>query len=59
MLAEARQAAVCRGPPAGRHLAKLTNDTPRRNDVANRLETLGCIVNRRGDGWMTERDFTR
>jgi len=44
---------------AGRHLAKLTNDAPRRNDVANRLEKLGCIINRRGDDWMTEGDFTR
>ncbi len=43
----------------GRHLAKLTNDGPRRNDVANRLEKLGCIINRRGDDWMTEGDFTR
>jgi predicted nucleotide-binding protein len=27
---------------AGRHLARLTNDTPRRNDVANRLEKLAA-----------------
>ncbi len=44
---------------AGRHLARLTIDAPRRNDVANRLERLGCIINRRGDDWMTEGNFTR
>jgi predicted nucleotide-binding protein len=44
---------------AGRHLAKLTNETARRNDVANRLEKIGCIISKRGDDWMTEGDFTR
>jgi predicted nucleotide-binding protein len=44
---------------AGRHLAKLSNETARRNDVANRLEKIGCIVSKRGDDWMTEGDFTR
>ncbi|QQO33506.1 nucleotide-binding protein [Bradyrhizobium diazoefficiens] len=44
---------------AGRHLARLTNDTSRRNDVANRLEQIGCVINRRGDDWMTEGDFAR
>jgi predicted nucleotide-binding protein len=44
---------------AGRHLAKITNDTARRNDVANRLEKIGCIISKRGDDWMTEGDFTR
>ena len=44
---------------AGRHLARLTNDVARRNDVANRLETIGCVINRRGDDWMTEGDFAR
>jgi predicted nucleotide-binding protein len=42
---------------AGRHLAKLTNETARRND--NRLEKIGCIISKRGDDWMTEGDFTR
>ena len=27
--------------------------------LANRLEKLGCIINRRGDDWITEGDFTR
>lgn len=44
---------------AGRHLARLTNDAARRNDVANRLERIGCLINRRGDDWMSEGDFAR
>jgi predicted nucleotide-binding protein len=44
---------------AGRHLARLNNDAPRRNDVANRLEKIGCLINRRGDDWMAEGDFAR
>jgi predicted nucleotide-binding protein len=44
---------------AGRHLARLTNDTAKRNDVANRLEKIGCVISRRGRDWMDEGDFTR
>lgn len=44
---------------AGRHLARLSNDTSRRNDVANRLERIGCVINRRGGDWITEGDFLR
>jgi predicted nucleotide-binding protein len=44
---------------AGRHLAKLTNEIVRRNDVANRLDKIGCTISKRGDDWMTEGDFTR
>ena len=38
---------------AGKHLAKLTNDPAKRNDLANRLAKIGCNVNRIGDDWMT------
>jgi predicted nucleotide-binding protein len=44
---------------AGRHLARLGNEPARRNDVANRLEKIGCIISKRGEDWMTEGDFTR
>ena len=44
---------------AGKHLAKLTNDAARRNDVANRLEKIGCLISKRGNDWMTEGDFNR
>ena len=44
---------------AGRHLARLSNEPARRNDVANRLEKIGCIISKRGEDWMTEGDFTR
>ena len=42
---------------AGKHLVKLTNENSRRNEVANRLEKLGCVVNRVGNDWMNEGDF--
>ena len=44
---------------AGRHLARLTNEVARRNDVANRLEKIGCNISKRGDDWISEGDFTR
>lgn len=42
---------------AGKHLVRLTNDPPKRNDVANRLQKIGCRVDRVGDDWMTAGDF--
>lgn len=41
----------------GRHVVKLTNDYSKRNDLANRLEALGCKVDRQGTDWTTSGDF--
>lgn len=42
---------------AGKHLIRLTNDGSKRNDLASRLERIGCVVNKAGDDWMTEGNF--
>lgn len=42
---------------AGKHLIRLTNDTARRNELANRLAKIGCDVNRVGNDWMTSGVF--
>jgi predicted nucleotide-binding protein len=42
---------------AGKHLVKLTNDTGKRNDLANRLAKIGCAVNKIGNDWMTAGTF--
>jgi predicted nucleotide-binding protein len=42
---------------AGRHIVRLSNDQGKRNDVINRLEKIGCKVDRRGNDWMTKGDF--
>jgi predicted nucleotide-binding protein len=42
---------------AGKHLIRLTNDAGRRNDLANRLERIGCTVSKVGDDWTTEGNF--
>jgi predicted nucleotide-binding protein len=42
---------------AGKHLVKLTDDTGKRNDLANRLAKIGCNVNRVGSDWMTAGTF--
>ena len=44
---------------SGLHMARLTNETDRRNDVANRLAKIGCKVDRVGKDWMTAGDFNR
>jgi hypothetical protein len=41
----------------GRHIARLTDDTESRNDLANRLEKIGCEVNRVGRDWMKAGEF--
>jgi predicted nucleotide-binding protein len=41
---------------AGKHLIRLSEDKGR-NDLANRLEKIGCDVNRVGDDWMTAGNF--
>lgn len=38
---------------AGKHLVHLTNDTAKRNDVANRLKKIIPDVDRVGSDWMT------
>lgn len=43
---------------AGQHVIRLTNSKEKRNDVLNRLEKIGCKVDRHGVAWMTEGDFT-
>jgi len=42
---------------AGQHLVRLSNDSTKRNELANRLQKLGCNVNRVGSDWMTEGSF--
>lgn len=42
---------------AGKHLVKLTDDTGKRNDLANRLAKIGCVVNKVGNDWMTAGTF--
>jgi predicted nucleotide-binding protein len=43
---------------AGRHVVRLSNEYSKRNDLANRLENLGCKVDRHGTDWTTAGDFT-
>jgi predicted nucleotide-binding protein len=43
---------------AGRHVVKLSNDYSKRNDLANRLENLGCKVDKQGTDWTKAGDFT-
>ena len=42
---------------AGKHLVKLTDDFDKRNELGNRLENIGCPVNKTGNDWMTEGTF--
>lgn len=41
---------------AGKHLVKLSQERGR-NDLANRLQKIGCAVNKEGDDWMTAGNF--
>lgn len=43
---------------AGRHVVRLSNEYSKRNDLANRLENLGCKVDKQGTDWTTAGDFT-
>jgi hypothetical protein len=43
---------------AGRHVVRLTDDFEKRNDLANRLENLGCKVDKQGTDWTEAGDFT-
>lgn len=42
---------------AGRHVVRLTNEFSKRNDLANRLELLGCKVDKQGTDWTRAGDF--
>jgi len=42
---------------AGVHVVHLGNDAASRTDLAIRLETAGCAVNRTGTDWLTTGDF--
>jgi predicted nucleotide-binding protein len=42
---------------AGRHIVRLTNAFAKRNDLANRLEKIGCKVDRTGEDWTDAGDF--
>ncbi|MDE9363986.1 nucleotide-binding protein [Luteipulveratus sp. YIM 133132] len=42
----------------GRHVVRLDNSTPRRQDLAHRLRTAGCAVNLDGSDWHQEGDLT-
>jgi predicted nucleotide-binding protein len=42
----------------GRHILCLSESTESRNDLANRLEKIGCKVDKVGRDWMKAGDFT-
>jgi predicted nucleotide-binding protein len=42
---------------AGRHVVRLSNEYTKRNDLANRLESLGCKVDKQGTDWTKAGDF--
>lgn len=42
----------------GRHVVRLSNLPEARQELANRLETAGCIVDMSGTDWMSEGDFS-
>ncbi len=39
-------------------VVRLSNDYAKRNDLANRLESLGCKVDKQGTDWTQAGDFT-
>lgn len=39
-------------------LVRLTNDVDKRQDIANRLAKIGCIVDINGHDWHDAGDFT-
>jgi predicted nucleotide-binding protein len=43
----------------GKHVVRLDDSFVKRNDVANRLEHLGCKVERRGSDWTDVGDFSK
>lgn len=43
---------------SGRHIVRLNPGAECRKDLAQRLQTAGCLVNLDGDDWMSAGDFT-
>lgn len=43
---------------AGRHVVRLNNDLARRQDLAARLKTAGCVVELSGTDWHAAGDFS-
>lgn len=43
---------------AGRHLVTLDNSPARRKELAQRLQTAGCLVDLTGEVWLTSGDLT-
>jgi hypothetical protein len=41
----------------GRHVIRLNNSSQQRQELANRLRTIGCAVNLDGVDWQSEGDF--
>jgi len=41
----------------GRHTIRIENNPEKRNDLATRLRTAGCEVDRTGSDWIKEGDF--
>lgn len=42
----------------GRHVIRMNNNVSRRQELAQRLKTAGCIVNLSGTDWHDEGDFS-
>lgn len=42
----------------GRHVIRMNDKPERRQDLAQRLETAGCAVNRSGTDWFSAGDFS-
>jgi len=42
---------------AGRHILRLNNDTQRRQELAQRLQSAGCVVDLSGTDWHTTGNF--
>lgn len=42
----------------GMHILRLTGNDQSRHEFANRLEDLGCTIDRGGDHWLRAGDFT-
>lgn len=43
---------------AGRHVIRLNNSSSSRQNLASRLEDVGCAVDRTGTDWLVAGDFT-
>ncbi len=42
---------------AGKHIVRLGNEVAKRNEFANRLDGIGCTVDKVGNDWMTAGHF--